>query len=269
MQMPLIDGGPGFRDLELSNRALLAKQCWRLLKNPNSLAGRILKGCYYKDCNFLEAKKMVNASFVWNSLIWGKGLLEAGLRWSVGDGKSINIYKDKWVPRPSTFRILSPPKLNDQLISSSGGWNTNFIKQNFSDEDVNSILQIPIGCGSRGDNIIWHYNENGQYSVKSGYWLGHKLATTANTSNSSALNTWWNSLWRVKICMKVKIFVWKACQDWIPTKINIDGRGIKTNGICETCNTSYETTLHALWECSKLRKTRDEWYNNNAMTSLS
>ncbi|KAK3198085.1 hypothetical protein Dsin_021500 [Dipteronia sinensis] len=74
------EGGLGFRDLETSNRALLAKQAWRILKNPESLAGKVLKGCYFHDCNFMDAKKKGNASLVWNSLLWGKGLLDVGVR---------------------------------------------------------------------------------------------------------------------------------------------------------------------------------------------
>ncbi|KAK2658654.1 hypothetical protein Ddye_005187 [Dipteronia dyeriana] len=138
----------------MSNRAYLAKLCWRLLKNPNSLAGKILKGCYFKYSNFLDVKKMANASYAWNSLIWGKGLLEVGPRWRVGDRNSISIYMDKWISRPSTFLILSPPNLDnnttiEQLISLSGGWKTRFVKQNLCVEDANFILYIPIGSGSR------------------------------------------------------------------------------------------------------------------------
>ncbi|KAK2644874.1 hypothetical protein Ddye_020069 [Dipteronia dyeriana] len=66
--LPKNEGGLGFHDIEISNRAFLAKQCWRILKNPDSLATRVLKGCYYKNGNFMEAQKMNNVSYVCNIL---------------------------------------------------------------------------------------------------------------------------------------------------------------------------------------------------------
>ncbi|KAK3231080.1 hypothetical protein Dsin_002961 [Dipteronia sinensis] len=84
-------------------------------------------------------------------------------------------------------------------------------------------------------------------------------------SNISPRSSWWNTFWRVKIPMKVKMFIWKACQDWIPTKIDIGRRGVPTNGVCEACKCSAEDTLHTLWYCSKLNCIRAEWCDNMTM----
>ncbi|KAK3225459.1 hypothetical protein Dsin_005321 [Dipteronia sinensis] len=49
------EGGLGFRNLETFNRALFANQGWRILKNPNSLAAKTLKGCYFEGLQFPES----------------------------------------------------------------------------------------------------------------------------------------------------------------------------------------------------------------------
>jgi hypothetical protein len=55
-------GGVGFRDSKLMNQALLARQCWRLLKNPDSLCARLLKSIYYPRGNFLDTVFRQDAS---------------------------------------------------------------------------------------------------------------------------------------------------------------------------------------------------------------
>ena len=90
------------------NQSLLAKQAWKLVTNPTSLVGRVLKGKYFKDCDFLGATKGYNPSYTWRSLIWGRELLKKGIRWRVGTGKNIRIYSDPWIPQPTSFKPISP-----------------------------------------------------------------------------------------------------------------------------------------------------------------
>ncbi|KAL5573838.1 hypothetical protein UlMin_023435 [Ulmus minor] len=65
-------GGMSFRDLGCFNQALLAKQGWRIIRNPNSLVGHVLKASYFPRSSFLLAKKGSNASFIWRSILWGR-----------------------------------------------------------------------------------------------------------------------------------------------------------------------------------------------------
>ena len=42
-----MNGGMGFRNLQAFNLAMLAKQGWRLISNPNSLVAQIYRARYY------------------------------------------------------------------------------------------------------------------------------------------------------------------------------------------------------------------------------
>lgn len=84
--------GMGFRDLELFNKALLAKQCWRVLNDPNSILAQVLKGRYFKNSGFMQAKIGGNPSFIWRSVLWGRDLLKEGTRWRIGNGEKVRFY---------------------------------------------------------------------------------------------------------------------------------------------------------------------------------
>ena len=59
----------GFRDLHAFNTAMLAKQCWRLMEEPESLCARVLRAKYYPDGNLLQAKLKSGSSFTWQR-VW-------------------------------------------------------------------------------------------------------------------------------------------------------------------------------------------------------
>lgn len=56
------------------NCALLAKQVWRIIHDPNSLMAKVLKGWYFKHSDIMKADLGNNPSFVWRSLLWGRDL---------------------------------------------------------------------------------------------------------------------------------------------------------------------------------------------------
>ncbi|GJU09942.1 reverse transcriptase [Tanacetum coccineum] len=87
-------GGMGFRHMKAFNKALLAKQCWRLITMEKSLPARILKARYYPRNSLLDARIGYRSSFVWRSLCSAQDIIRRGQRWNVGNGIKVRIWED-------------------------------------------------------------------------------------------------------------------------------------------------------------------------------
>lgn len=69
MCVPKFRVGMGFRDIFCFNLALLAKQCWQLISNEDSVRTGVLRAKYFPDGNILDVPLKKNASYAWQS-IW-------------------------------------------------------------------------------------------------------------------------------------------------------------------------------------------------------
>ena len=150
MSTPKFLGGMGFRDMKIFNQAMLGRQCWRLITEPDSLCAKVLKGRYYPKSSFLDSGPTKSCSFTWRSLMHGKSLLERGILWRVGNGEDIRITKDKWVPDAPCHPIQPVVQMPDDLKvcslidESSRQWNDELVRICFRPADAESILNIPL-----------------------------------------------------------------------------------------------------------------------------
>jgi hypothetical protein len=71
-------GGMGFKDFRNFNKALLAKQSWKLWQTPDSFLAKIMEGKYYLGSNILEALLSARPYFAW-SIQSSCFLLKSGL----------------------------------------------------------------------------------------------------------------------------------------------------------------------------------------------
>ena len=65
---------------------------------------RVLKALYFLNGTFMNVGLGAVSSYVWRRLLVGMKVLEAGVRWRVGDGQMIEIFNHKWLNKPPTFK---------------------------------------------------------------------------------------------------------------------------------------------------------------------
>jgi hypothetical protein len=62
------------------------------------------------------------------------------------------------------------------------------------------------------------------------------------------------------------MFLWKACNNILPTKENLFKRGIVDDHLCLICGLQTKIVGHILWSC---QSARDVWFGNLKMIQKS
>ncbi|KAL0412615.1 UNVERIFIED_CONTAM: putative mitochondrial protein [Sesamum radiatum] len=238
-----LSGGLGFRKLHLFNLAMLAKQLWRILRYPDRLLSRVLKARYFPNGDIFSATAGRRPSFTWRGLMAAHSLFLAGCRRRVGSGELIHAWLDPWLPRPRTFRPITPgpvsggglyvSELMDPVV---GEWDAQRVREIFWPEDSELILSLPLSRTGEEDVWVWHYTKNGMFSVRSAYHLACELEDRPCSSDREPRDHWWwRKLWQASLPNKIKVFIWRVCHNALPTGVNLAKRLRDSPGECPLC----------------------------------
>ena len=210
-------GGMGFRNIQAFNLAMLAKQGWRILTNPNSLFARVFKAKYFPHDDVLNSKIGSNPSYTWRSINNSLEVIKRGTRWRVGNGRRIHIWEDKWLPTPSSFKVISPqsnfdgyPMVSSLIDFGTKWWKADLVRSLFLPFEACEILKIPLSYNLPDDSLIWIGNKRGVFAVKSVYHIASGLvdSTEVGECSASASNSqFWKRIWSQKVPQKVKILL--------------------------------------------------------------
>lgn len=115
-------------------------------------------------------------------------------------------------------------------------------------------MSIPLSRRLPNDTLCWDLEKSGEYSVRTTYralfgdeWRREEVAP----SNTGSL---WKRVWQTKVLPRVKLFVWRACLNALPTRLVISRRVAATyDEYCGVCNREDESILHALRDCVMAR----------------
>lgn len=180
-----------FRDVQVFNLALLAKQAWRLIHNTSSLFFKVYKSRYFPNCSFKDAELGSNPYYVWRSLLAAWEILWEGSRWRVGDGNTIGVTTHKWLSNRSDFLGKQQMGLKVKVLIDSNimQWDREKIFDIFAHKTRMEIMSISLQQNTMGrDVLVWKENQSQSFSVKSAYriairmkektWIEHSTTNT-------------------------------------------------------------------------------------------
>lgn len=261
---PKQSGGLGFRDLHTFNLALLARQGWRLITQPDSLVPRIFHARYYPNGTFMEAALGSRPSATWRGILKARPLIKQGLRIRVGNGYFTEIWDSPWIPDDGRFTLFTtrPPdcyfpwKVADLVDPESNAWNIKMTESTFWPIDRNRILSVPLGAITSDDRVVWHYTKDGKFLVKSAYQLllAAKFSEGESRvgSSSGVPDVRWSELWGLNLLPKVRMFLWRATKNILPLGAELFRRHISENPLCGHCCNHLETISHVSMQCRGL-----------------
>jgi hypothetical protein len=177
-----------------------------------------MKSKYFPECFILEAQLGRKPSFAWRSILSSCPLLQEGLIWRVGSGEKINIWRDRWIPRPNTFKIQMAPNFLTPTAMVSGlidgetlRWNHDLVNQIFSKEEAQIILSIPLSGTRQDDVLIWRGTAKGVFFVRSAYHMQKEVEERgkAEPSSSSHCSGVWSKIWKLPVPNVEKEFLWR------------------------------------------------------------
>jgi hypothetical protein len=245
---PKEQGGLGVTNLEIQNRCLLSKWLVKLC-NEDGLWQQVIRNKYLRNKTIGEVQKRATDSHFWKGLLNVKQqVLQLG-KFKVQNGKQTRFWEDIWIGNsslrtkfPRLFNIVHRKQDTMSKVLSSIPLNVSFrralVGNNLRDWNRIVATVVNIQLQDERDVFVWSLNSNGLFTVRSMYVF---------LVNSGVRVS--QEIWRAKLPMKIKVFMWYLKKGVILTKDNLAKRNWRGNKGCSFCNTP-ESIQHLFFNCA-------------------
>jgi hypothetical protein len=245
---PKDQGGLGIEVLDIKNKCLLSKWLFKLL-NEDGVWQELLHNKYLSQKTLSEVQARPTDSPFWKGLLQIKDDFFARGHFVLGDGLSIRFWEDIWLggsslaqQYPSLYHIAQYKNVTVAHVLSHAPLNISFRRTLTGNKWVSWIRLcrrlMTVNLGTDQDRFVWNLTTSGIYTVKS-------LYSDFMNDHTPFLRKY---LWKIKIPLKIKIFMWFLSNKVILTKDNLAKRKWKGCTKCCFCG-EQETVEHLFLSC--------------------
>lgn len=291
-------GGLGVKDLHLFNLSLLAKWRWRFCTDFSAIWRDLLifrygdgvlrcgnhtqipqqGSTWMKDLFLLEHGRGVPNEWFSNAL--GR---------KVGNGSCVRFWSEIWIG-PTCLKDMFPRLflLSESKEGSVGDmgewrgedwrwkwrWRREFFvwEEEIFREFSECLLQVTL-FKNLEDSWCWKPDSSRSFSVKSAYSELLRLVNFEPIAQQLCRALSW--LWRCDVPSRISLFVWRLLQDKLPTKAQLNRRGVfmaDGSANCVFCCREIESANHLFFSCGfshRVWQTIDAWSGLNGTANTA
>ena len=144
-----------------------------------------------------------------------KKVIDEGVIWSVGDVSKIDVWHDKWVKNPPSFKVHPPHQIQptpikvSKLMTADGlGWDDTVLREVLTEAEVKLVGKIPLSKANKEDIMIRKHSIIRTFLVKSAYYVAGKILGKGEVDRGLRDRVW-QFIWTTRVAPKIKYFVWK------------------------------------------------------------
>lgn len=241
-------GGIGIKNIDSQNKCLLVKWLFKLA-NEEGMWQQILKRKYFRNKTIGEVQVKPGDSHFWSGLMKIKELFLSHGRFVTNRGINVRFWEDKWLGDfslehrfPSLYYITRRKHATVANVLSSTPLNVSFRRglQGDTLRQWNSLvaLVLDVSLNPAKDHFRWSLTQNGEYTVQSLYSI--MICSGQGRQDQT--------IWKMKIPLKIKIFAWYLRRGVTLTRDNLAKRNWNGPKNCVFCYYN-ESIQHLFFEC--------------------
>ncbi|XP_056850940.1 uncharacterized protein LOC130500203 [Raphanus sativus] len=209
----------------------------------------------------------------WISISAARELLLLGIRQKIHSGYEVKVWEDPWIPitpaRPAKpiAPVMHPNmRVSDLINQELKEWDVDLLEQYVSPADIPLIRSLAISTTHRPDTFCWSFTRNGQYTVKSGYWVAQNLLKDADEKQvlEPSITKLQAFAWKIKAPKKICHLIWKLLTGQVAVTRNLVRRNMRCDNYCPRCGEPEESVTHAIFECPPALQV---WLHSSTPTS--
>jgi hypothetical protein len=245
---PKDQGGLGVEVLELKNKSLLSKWLFKLI-NEQGVWQELLQNKYLKNKTLSHVSAKPTDSQFWKGLMSVKDdFFRRGVM-KVENGQNTRFWEDTWLGNrplcdqyPSLYCIVNHTNVSVAHVMNELPLNIGF-RRALSDNRwdrwahlVGRLMEVQLS--ENDDTFHWNLTQSGLFTVKSMY-----LDLLDGNGGDAKKH-----IWKIKVPLKIRIFMWFLHKRVILTKDNLKKRNWQGCSKCCFCDQD-ETIQHLFFAC--------------------